>query len=126
MCLASTVCNVPSTVGNVGEKVFIDLLSMSETVRKNRFLLTVKDGFTRFASAYPMRHLAIHQLEFTNSKISQASMSTRTQAQQLSMPNQWSPSHRLQCQQGHKHINYQCQTNGHDLIGFNVNRDKRA
>ena len=47
MCLASTV-------GNVGEKVFIDLLSMSETVRKNRFLLTVQDGFTRYASAYPI------------------------------------------------------------------------
>ena len=46
--------HVPSTVGNVGEKVFIDLVSMSETVRKNRYLLTVQDGFTRFASAYPI------------------------------------------------------------------------
>ena len=45
--------HVPSTVGNVGEKVFIDLVSMSETVRENRYLLTVQDGFTRFASAYP-------------------------------------------------------------------------
>jgi len=44
--------HVPSTVGNMGEKVFIDLVSMSETVRKNRYLLTVQDGFTRFASAY--------------------------------------------------------------------------
>ena len=46
--------HVPSTVGNVGEKLFIDLVSMSETVRKNRNLLTVQDGFTRFASAYPI------------------------------------------------------------------------
>ena len=45
---------MPSTVGNVGEKVFIDLVSMSETVRKNRYMLTIKDGFTRFASAYPI------------------------------------------------------------------------
>ena len=45
---------VPSTVGNVGEKVFIDLVSMSETVRKNHYMLTVQDGFTRFASAYPI------------------------------------------------------------------------
>ena len=45
---------MPSTVGNVGEKVFIDLVSMSETVRKNRYMLTVQDGFTRFASAYPI------------------------------------------------------------------------
>ena len=46
--------HVPSTVGNVGEKVFIDLVSMSETARKNRYLLTVQDGFMRFASAYPI------------------------------------------------------------------------
>ena len=46
--------HVPSTVGNVGEKIFIDLVSMSETVRKNHYLLTVQDGFTRFASAYPI------------------------------------------------------------------------
>ena len=39
---------------NVGEKVFIDLVTMSETVRKNRYLLTVQDGFTKFASAYPI------------------------------------------------------------------------
>ena len=46
--------HVPSTVGNVGEKVFIDLVTLSETVRKNHYLLTVQDGFTRFASAYPI------------------------------------------------------------------------
>ena len=45
---------MPSTVGNVGEKVFIDLVSMSETVRKNRYMLTVQDGLKRFASAYPI------------------------------------------------------------------------
>ena len=43
--------HMPSTVGNVGEKVFIDLVWMSETVRKNCYMLTVQDGFTRFASA---------------------------------------------------------------------------
>ena len=37
--------HMPSTVGNV---------SMSEFVRKNCYLLTVQDGFTRFASAYPI------------------------------------------------------------------------
>ena len=46
--------HVPSVVSNVGEKVFIDLVSMSETVRKNRYMLTVQDGFTRFVSAYPI------------------------------------------------------------------------
>ena len=52
----------------------------------------------------------------------QASMSTWTQACKLSMPNQWARSHRLQCQHGQKHANYQYQTNGHDIIGFNVNQ----
>ena len=46
--------HVPCVVGNVGEKLFIDLVSMSETVRKNHYMLTVQDGFTRFASAYPI------------------------------------------------------------------------
>ena len=35
--------HVPSTVGNVGEKVFIDLVSMSKTVRKNCYILMVQD-----------------------------------------------------------------------------------
>ena len=34
-------------VGNVGKKIFIDLLTLSETVRMNRYWLTVQDGFTR-------------------------------------------------------------------------------
>ena len=46
--------HVPSTLGNVGKKVFIDLVSFSKTVRKNCYLLTVQDGFTSFASAYPI------------------------------------------------------------------------
>ena len=44
--------HVLSVVGNVGEKIFIDLVSMSETVKKNHYMLTVQDGFTRFASAF--------------------------------------------------------------------------
>ena len=46
--------HVPSTVGNIGGKLFIDLVRLSETVRKNHYLLTVQDGFTQFASAYPI------------------------------------------------------------------------
>ena len=46
--------HVPSTVGKVREKVFIDLVTLSEAVRKNRYLLTLQVGFTRFASAYPI------------------------------------------------------------------------
>ena len=43
--------HVPSTVGNIDKKVFIDLVILSETMRKNCYLLTVQDGVTRFASA---------------------------------------------------------------------------
>ena len=46
--------HVPSTVEYVGEKLFIDLVTLSETVRKNHYLLTVQDWFTLFASAYPI------------------------------------------------------------------------
>ena len=44
--------HVPSAVGNIGEKVFFDLVTLSETVRKNSYLFTLQDGFTRFPSAY--------------------------------------------------------------------------
>ena len=44
---AKTGPHVRSTVGNVGEKVFIDLVLMSKTVRKNCYLLTVQDGFNK-------------------------------------------------------------------------------
>ena len=46
--------HVPSTNGNIEEKVFIDLVTLSETLRNNRYLLSVQDGFTRFTSAYPI------------------------------------------------------------------------
>jgi len=46
--------HVPSTNVNIEEKVFIDLVTLSETLRKNRYLLSVQDGFTRFTSAYPI------------------------------------------------------------------------
>ena len=50
------ICHEGVAGGHRGvlEKVFIDLVLMSETVRKNLYLLTVQDGFTRFASAYPI------------------------------------------------------------------------
>ena len=46
---------VPSLVRNIGEKMIIDLVSMSETVCGNRYLLTVQDRFTRFSYAYPKK-----------------------------------------------------------------------
>ena len=42
--------HILNTVGNMGEKVFIGLVSMSETVRKKLLYVNI----TRFASAYPI------------------------------------------------------------------------
>ena len=50
------VIHVPSLVGNIGEKMFIDLVSMSETVRGNHYLLTVQDRFSHFSLAYPIQN----------------------------------------------------------------------
>ena len=45
--------HVPRTVGSVGEKTFIDLVTMGTTPRGNCYVFTVQDGFSRYASAYP-------------------------------------------------------------------------
>ena len=38
--------HVPSLTGYVGEKLYIDLVSMSDTVRGNRYLLTAEDSLS--------------------------------------------------------------------------------
>jgi len=45
--------HVPRAVGSVGEKTFIDLVTMGTTPRGNCYVFTVQDGFSRYASAYP-------------------------------------------------------------------------
>ena len=40
--------HVPSLTGNIGVKLYIDLVSMSNTMRGNRYLLTVEDRFSRY------------------------------------------------------------------------------
>ena len=45
---------VLSTVGNVGKKVFIDLVTLSETIMNNHYLVMVQDGFTRSVNVYPI------------------------------------------------------------------------
>ena len=51
---ARTGVNVPSLTGYVGEKLYIDLVSMSDTVRGNQYLLTAEDSFSRYCHAYPL------------------------------------------------------------------------
>ena len=46
--------HVPSLTGYVGEKLYIDLVSMSDTVRGNCYLLTAEDSFSRYCHAYPI------------------------------------------------------------------------
>ena len=36
------------------EKLYIDLVTMAKTVKGNRYLLTVEDGFSRYVCAYPL------------------------------------------------------------------------
>ena len=43
-----------SLTGYVEEKLCIDLVSMSDTVRGNRYLLTAEDSFSRYCCAYPI------------------------------------------------------------------------
>jgi len=80
----------------------------------------------------------------------QLSISTRTQALQRSMPNQWTQSYQLsmskrtlnllsdqcqtnghilinyQCQNGHKLLSDQCQTNGYDVISYQCKHGHKA
>ena len=52
--LVRTGENVPSLTGYVGEKLYIDLVSMLDTMRGNRYLLTAEDNFSRYCRAYPI------------------------------------------------------------------------
>ena len=52
--LVRTGEHVPSLTGYVGEKLYIDLVSMSDTVRGNPYLLTAGDSFSRYCCAYPI------------------------------------------------------------------------
>ena len=46
--------HVPSITGYVGEKLYVDLVSMSETTRGNRYMLRVEDNFSQYCWAYPI------------------------------------------------------------------------
>ena len=46
--------HILSLMGYVGEKLYIDLVLMSDTVRGNGYLLMVEDSFSRYCFAYPI------------------------------------------------------------------------
>ena len=49
-----TGVQVPSLTGYVREKLYVDLVSMSDTVRGNQYLLTAEDSFSGYCRAYPI------------------------------------------------------------------------
>ena len=49
-----TGVDVPSLAGYVGEKLYVDLVSMSETIRGNKYMLTAEDSFSRYCWEYPI------------------------------------------------------------------------
>ena len=49
-----TSVHVPSLTGYVGEKLYLNLVSMSDNVRGNRYLLRAEDSFSRYCRTYPI------------------------------------------------------------------------
>ena len=54
--------HVPSLTGYVGEKLYIDLVSVSDTFRGNQYLLTGEDSFSGYCRAYPIPNKEAHTL----------------------------------------------------------------
>ena len=45
---------VPSLTGYVGVKLYVDLVSMLDTMRRNQYLLTAEDRLSRYCCPYPI------------------------------------------------------------------------
>ena len=58
--LVRTREHIPSLTEYVGEKLHIDLVSMSDTMRGNRYLLTAEDSFSRYCPGYPIPNKKAH------------------------------------------------------------------
>ena len=54
--------HIPSLTGYVGENLYIDLFSMSETIRGNRYMVTVEDSFRKYCRAYSIPIKEAHTL----------------------------------------------------------------
>ena len=57
---ARTGVHVPSLAGYIGEKLYVDLVSMSDTFRRNRYLFTAEDSFSRYCCMYPIPNKEAH------------------------------------------------------------------
>ena len=54
--------HVPLLTGYVGEKLYVDLVSMSETVRGNPNTLTAEDSFNPYCWAYSFPNKEAHTM----------------------------------------------------------------
>ena len=45
---ARTRVHVPLLAGYVGEKLYVDLVTMSETIRRNQYMLMAEDSFSQY------------------------------------------------------------------------------
>ena len=54
--LVSRVCRV------CREKLYVDLVSMLETIRGNKYMLTAEDSFNRYCQAYPIPNEEAHTM----------------------------------------------------------------
>ena len=57
---ARTGVHVPSLAGYVEEKLYMDLVSMLDTIRGNRYLLMAEDSFSRYCHGYPILNKEAH------------------------------------------------------------------
>ena len=51
---------MPLLAGYVGEKLYVDLVTMSETIRGNRYMLMAEDSFSLYCRAYPIPNKEAH------------------------------------------------------------------
>ena len=51
---------MPLLAGYVGEKLYVDLVSMSETIRGNQYMLTAEDSFSRYCQVYSIPNKEAH------------------------------------------------------------------
>ena len=51
---------LPSLTGYVGEKMYVDLVSMSETIRGNPDMLRAEDSFSRYCWVYLIPQGSMH------------------------------------------------------------------
>ena len=57
---ARTGVHVPTLAGYVGEKLYMDLITMSESIIGNQYMLTAEDSVCQYCLAYPIPNKEAH------------------------------------------------------------------